>query len=94
MFAGSRPLAAQPSEYRAWLDPIARLARQIERGETQLEFRPGAGYLTSLLERLDVNVDSQVLVFSKTSFLLALIAPRTPRAIYFNDSVAVGTVQE
>ncbi|HEY7449562.1 MAG TPA: hypothetical protein VH702_15510 [Vicinamibacterales bacterium] len=92
MLAGSRPLAAQASDHRAWLDPIARLARQIERGEAHLEFRPGSGYLTSLLERLDVGVDSQVLVFSKTSFQQAFISPQNPRAIYFNDAVAVGTV--
>ena len=53
---------------------------------------PGSGYLESLLERLDVNVNSQVLVFSKTSFQHAFISPRNPRAIYFNDAVAIGTV--
>jgi len=74
-------------------DPVALLARQMERGETSLEFRPGSGYLRSLLDRLDVNVDSQVLVFSKTSFQQALISPRAPRAIFFNDKVAVGSVQ-
>jgi hypothetical protein len=71
---------------------IARLARQIERGETTLEYRTNTGYLPALLERLHVNPDSQVLVFSKTSFQQSLISPRNPRALYFNDSVAVGTV--
>src|SRR6185503_6823571 len=47
----------------------------------------------SLLDRLDVSVDSQVLVFSKTSFQQALISPRAPRAVFFNDTVAVGSVQ-
>jgi hypothetical protein len=47
----------------------------------------------SLLDRLGVNVDSQVLVFSKTSFQQRWISPRAPRAVFFNDKVAVGAVQ-
>ena len=75
-------------------DPVARLARRVERGEVSLDRRPGTGYLRSLLERLDVSVDSQVLVFSKTSFQQAHISPRAPRAIFFNDAVAVGSVRD
>jgi hypothetical protein len=73
-------------------DAIARLGKQIETGAATLEYRPGVGYLPSLLEHLDVAVDSQVLVFSKTSFQQALITPQNPRAIYFNDNVSIGTV--
>jgi len=73
-------------------DPIARLAGQLERGETALDYRDGVGYLPSLLEHLKINVDSQALVFSKTSFQQAIINPKNPRALYFNDEVAVGTV--
>ena len=50
------------------------------------------GYLRTLLDRLDVNADSQVLVFSKTSLQRQAISPRRPRAIYFNDEVAVAFV--
>ena len=39
-------------------------------------------------------VSSQVLVFSKTSFQQAKISPRRPRALYFNDNVYVGWVQQ
>jgi hypothetical protein len=93
MLAGQRPMRAQVRHDTPFMDPIALLNRQIERGEAPpLEFRPGSGYLTSLLERLDVNRDSQILVFSKTSFQQAFISPQSPRAIYFNDTVAVGTV--
>lgn len=49
--------------------------------------------LTSLLAALGINADSQMLVFSKTSFQAARIGPRNPRAIYFNDEVAVGWVR-
>jgi hypothetical protein len=70
-----------------------RLAGQIAAGETTLEFHPGKwGYLQSLLEHLGINIDSQILVFSKTSFQAEKISPRHPRAIYFNDNVSVGYV--
>jgi hypothetical protein len=76
-------------------DPVALLARQIERGGTQLEYDSGGwGYLRSLLKHLDINIDSQILVFSKTSFQLTKISPQTPRALFFNDAVAIGSVQD
>jgi hypothetical protein len=75
-------------------DPVARLGRRIERGEAKLEFQPETGYLRSLLDQLDVRADSQVLVFSKTSFQQQLISPQAPRAVFFNDQVAVGSVQK
>jgi hypothetical protein len=73
-------------------DPITRLAGRLDRGEVTLEYREGEGYLRDLLKALDVNMDSQALVFSKTSFQQAIINPRNPRAVYFNDEVSVGTV--
>ena len=48
--------------------------------------------LSELLRKLDVSADSQALVFSKTSFQAAKVSPQNPRAIYFNDDVAVGYV--
>jgi len=75
-------------------DAVARLARQIETGKAKLDYAPGGpGYLPSLLKNLGVNVDSQLLVFSKTSFQLPKISPWAPRAVFFNDNVAVGSVQ-
>jgi hypothetical protein len=75
-------------------DPVAKLQRQIDAGAAALDYRPdGLGYLPSLLERLGVGIDSQALVFSKTSFQAAAISPRNPRAIYFADDVAVGWVR-
>ncbi len=75
-------------------DAIARLQRQIDSGSVKLEYTPGFGYLPSLLKNLGINIDSQMLVFSKTSFQSVKISPRAPRALYFNDEVAVGSVQE
>lgn len=48
--------------------------------------------LRSLLEALEVPVESQVLVFSKTSLQRSLITPHRPRALYFSDDVYVGWV--
>jgi hypothetical protein len=75
-------------------DPVARLQKQIDSGAVKLDYTPGFSYLPALLKALHINVDSQVLVFSKTSFQSAKISPRTPRALYFNDDAAVGFVQD
>src|ERR1035438_6728232 len=75
-------------------DPVGRLDKQLESGKAKLEYSPnGWGYLPALLKQLGVNIDSQVLVFSRTSIQTNRISPRTPRAIYFNDDVTVGYVQ-
>jgi hypothetical protein len=74
-------------------DPVARLNERMQQGEVQLSAEPTRGYLRSVLEALDVSVESQVLVFSKTSFQAPRITPQNPRAIYFNDHVAVGWVR-
>jgi len=74
-------------------DPVALLNQRLKRGEVTLEKNEQSGYLPSVLSALGVSVDSQVLVFSKTSFQAPRINPTNPRAIYFNDSVAVGWVR-
>jgi hypothetical protein len=75
-------------------DPVAQLNLKLQRGEVVLTKGDGpSGYLASLLDVLDVPVESQVLVFSKTSFQATRINPGNPRAIYFNDTVSVGWVR-
>jgi hypothetical protein len=75
-------------------DSIAHLEKQLESGKARLDYAPGGwGYLPAILKQLDINIDSQVLVFSRTSIQNTHISPRTPRAIYFNDDTAVGFVQ-
>jgi len=75
-------------------DPVARLQQRLESGKAKLEVAPnGLGYLPSVLKLLNINPDSQALVFSKTSTQVENINPRTPRAIYFNDDVTVGFVR-
>ena len=41
-----------------------------------------------------MSADSQTLVYSKTSLQQSAISPRTPRAIYFSDDVAIGFVPD
>jgi len=75
-------------------DPVARLQKRIDQGQVKLDYEPKrAGYLPGLLKALQVNVDSQMLVFSRTSFQAYRISTKAPRALYFNDNVAVGFVQ-
>ena len=73
-------------------NPVARLQERIAARQVRLDYDSTSGYLPALLQALEVPVSSQVLVFSKTSFQAARIYPHNPRAIYFNDSVAVGHV--
>ncbi len=65
----------------------------MQRGEVTLQKNGPSGYLSSVLEALEVPIDSQVLVFSKTSFQAPRINPKNPRAIFFNDTVSVGWVR-
>ena len=71
-------------------DLVAGLNRRLVAGSATLTFDGPSGYLRSLLQQLDVPVDSQMFVYSKTSLQSPLINPSNPRAIFFNDSVAVG----
>ncbi len=76
-------------------DPVSQLEKRLQKGQVKLESAPnGLGYLPSVLKLLDVNPDSQALVFSKTSTQNDKIGPRTPRAVYFNDDVSVGFVRD
>ncbi|MBM3737053.1 MAG: hypothetical protein FJW39_14825 [Acidobacteria bacterium] len=75
-------------------DPVAVLQKKLDRGEAKLPWDTRLGYLPAVLQALGIPPASQVLVFSKTSFQLARIAPATPRAIYFNDDVYAGWVQD
>ena len=75
-------------------DPVARLEDKLETGKAKLNYvSNGLGYLPSILAALGIHIDSQVLVFSRTSVQSSHISPATPRAIYFNDEAAVGYVQ-
>jgi hypothetical protein len=72
---------------------VSAIRDRIKSGELKLTYSPEYGYLPAMLKELEVRVESQVLVFSKTSLQMRRISPRTPRAIYFNDDVYIGFCQ-
>jgi hypothetical protein len=73
---------------------VTRIIAAMKSGKVKFASRPdGTGVLESLLHTLGVNPDSQVLVFSKTSFQASRISPRNPRAIYFSDDMMIGYVR-
>ena len=73
-------------------DAVADLNRRLQAGGRELQFDGPSGYLKSLLAALDIPVESQLAVYSKTSLQGVRINPRNPRVIFFNDSTAVAWV--
>lgn len=84
---------AQPPLEPPLHDPATELSRKIEQGQISLAYDPVTGYLPALLKALDVPVESQMAVFSKTSVQALRIEPRNPRVLFFNDSTMVGWVR-
>ena len=72
---------------------VDRLNKRLREGSAKLVFDEKTGYLQSVLELLQVPVESQVLVYTQTSLQAQHIRMNNPRAIYFNDSVSVGYVR-
>ena len=93
---GYVPFGDAPILYRSenLSDPIAKLQKRLDSGEVKLSYEEGHGYLRSVLSALRVPVESQTLVFSKTSFQYPKISPEQPRALYYNDDVYVGQVHD
>jgi hypothetical protein len=93
---GYIPFSDAPINYRSndLNDPVSQLQQRLDRGKANLTYEPEHGYLRSVLQLLRVPIDSQTLVFSKTSFQYPKISPEHPRALYFNDDVYVGSVHE
>jgi hypothetical protein len=93
VFSASREHPAIAYAAREGVNPVRRLNDALAAGQVHLEFENEArGYLRSVLKALGVGVESQVLVFSETSKQAKHINPAHPRAIYFNDTIAVGWV--
>ncbi len=74
-------------------DKVYSFSKKLADGTETLEWNEEHGYLNSLLQKLNVPVESQALVFSKTSLQVSRITPSKPRAIYFNDDIYLGWVQ-
>ncbi len=94
--AAAQEFEREPIQYskRQPTDRVARLAAELRSGRQTLKYDEEFGYLPALLAALEVPQSSQMLVFSKTSMQRQRIAPRTPRALYFNDDTYVGFCQD
>ena len=73
---------------------VDELNGRLQDGSAALTFEGRAGYLQSVIDALRLPTDSQLLVFSKGSLQARLINPTNPRALYFNDRVALGWVRD
>lgn len=73
-------------------DAVSGLQGRLISGEAQLTADDRFGYLMSVTELLDVPLESQLLVYSKTARVPGLVSPKTPRAIFFNDEVSVAWI--
>ncbi len=74
-------------------DPVAKLWERVSAGRTRLDVSSPKNWVRGVLRELKVPVESQVLVFSKTSLQNALISPHTPRSVYYNEDTYVGWAQ-
>ena len=72
---------------------VAGLNARLEAGELDLRWEGRSGYLRSVLDAFDLPVESQLLVFSPTSFQSDYIEFDNPRAVYFADEVLLGWVR-
>jgi len=74
-------------------NPVAGVNRRLQDGTLQLTFEGRSGFLRSALEALQISPDSQLLVFSRASLQGKLINEQNPRALFFNERVALGWVR-
>ena len=61
-------------------DPVSRFNAKLAKGSAKLDYQTGLGYLPSLLKALEISPESQMLVYSKTSFQPTKISPRKPHS--------------
>jgi hypothetical protein len=72
---------------------VVDVNRKLADGTLRLRFDGRDGLLQSALDALGLSVDSQLLVFSRFSLQRKLINEQNPRALFFNDRVALGFVR-
>jgi hypothetical protein len=94
MFLGSTEDPAIAYSTAPLSNAVSETIAKLRDGRTRLSFDGRSGYLRSALSALDIPVESQVLVFSKTSFQRRHISDTNPRALFFNDRVALGWVRD
>ncbi len=74
---------------------VEQLQRQLDSGTAKLSYSDdGHGYLPDLLRAFRIPRASQLLVFSASSLQFDRISQKTPRALYYQDDIAIGSVQD
>ncbi len=71
----------------------SRWSRTLAQGAPKLDRSSRRAFLESVLAALGVPKESQLLVFSQTSFQNSHISGESPRALYFNENHYIGYVQ-
>ena len=92
-FFSSRRHPAIDYADRPSTDIVGELARKVDEGAVTLAFDQTSGYLRPVLEALHVPIESQSVVFSKTSLQAHYISPTNPRAIFYTDEVSVAFIR-
>jgi hypothetical protein len=72
---------------------VVDVNKKLQDGVIKFSFDNRSGYLGSALEALQLPIDSQLLVFSRVSLQGKRISDQNPRALFFNDRVALGWVR-
>jgi len=74
-------------------DAFSQLMQHLQQSGAKLPHdAAGRGYLDGILEALNIDPSSQVLVFSKSSLKQRFIEPTNPRSLFFTDDIYVGFV--
>jgi len=94
MFMGSLDDPAIAYAAAPLRNAVSEVNAKLRDGAARLAFAGRSGYLRSALAALDIPLESQVLVFSPTSFQRRRINDANPRALFFNDRVALGWVRD
>jgi hypothetical protein len=73
---------------------IEALQTRLDSGAATLAYASdGKGYVPALLKAFAIPSNSQLLVFSGSSLQFSHINQKTPRAVYYQDDVSIGSVQ-
>lgn len=72
---------------------VSDVNAKLQQGAMQFAFDARSGFLQPALDALQIPVDSQLLVFSRGSLQGKRIGEQNPRALFFNDRVALGWVR-
>lgn len=71
-------------------DPMSVLLKRLGDPNEAFKEENGKPLVLRLLKELNIPVESQILVFTKTSLQRRVVNPASPRALYFNEDVYLG----